>query len=283
MAKLFVNNLTIIDSSLLDQERGVVGESWRVDVELAGKLNDQGMILDFADIKRQVKQTIDRDFDHKLLVPATNPCCQLSEQSDMIEIEFRMKSGRWIRHNSPITAVTRIEADKIDHTSLADAILKRLTPNLPKNIDEFQLRLVHEATSDPSFHYSHGLKQHSGNCQRIAHGHRSRIEIYRDGVRDSGLENEWAELWRDIYIGTTSDLMEEFTSDGEDYLRFGYQADHGSFKLELPKRLCYLIDTDSTVENLAQHIADRLKSDHPDSEFQVRVFEGLDKGAVGVA
>jgi hypothetical protein len=78
-------------------------------------------------------------------------------------------------------------------------------------------------------------------------------------------------------------LIDEFITDGEEYLHFGYQANHGSFNLELPKQLCYLIETDSTVENLAQHIADRLKLDNPDSEFQVRVFEGVDKGAIGTA
>ncbi|MCP4128012.1 MAG: hypothetical protein GY753_13235, partial [Gammaproteobacteria bacterium] len=52
---------------------------------------------------------------------------------------------------------------------------------------------------------------------------------------------------------------------------------------ELPRRLCYLIDTDSTVENLAQHIADSLGRSHPQSGFQVRVFEGVDKGAIGTS
>jgi 6-pyruvoyl-tetrahydropterin synthase len=283
MSKLFVNNLTIIDSSLLDQERGVVGESWRVDVELEGSLNNQGMVLDFSDIKQYVKQTIDLHFDHKLLVPAANPRCQIEEQAEEVEIKFWLNSGAWIRHISPMTAVSRIDADQIDQKSLAAAIMGQLIPGLPDNIDDFQLRLEHEVTSDSSFHYSHGLKQHCGNCQRIAHGHRSRIEIIQDGKRNNKLETEWAELWRDIYIGTTTDLVDEFTSDGEEYLGFGYTAEHGSFKLELPKGLCYLIETDSTVENLAQHIADKLKGDHPDSGFQVRVFEGVDKGAIGTA
>ncbi len=281
MAKLFVNNLTVIDSSMLDLERGLVGESWRVDVELEGNLNSQGMVLDFSDIKRQVKQTIDRDFDHRLLVPAAIPNCRITELAEEVEIEFQLASGAWIRHRSPATAITRIDVTKIEQNSLAKAITDKLTPCLPDNVSDFQLSLQHESTSDPSFHYSHGLRQHCGNCQRIAHGHRSRIEIYRDGARNRELETEWAELWRDIYIGTKADLMHEFTSDGEGYMGFGYQAEHGSFKLEIPKRFCYLIDTDSTVENLAQHIADKLKQQHPDSNFQVRVFEGVDKGAIG--
>ncbi len=281
MAKLFINNLTIIDSSLLDEERGIVGESWRVDVELEGDLNNQGMVLDFSDIKKQVKLAIDQDFDHKLLVPASNHNCSVTESTGEIEVEFQLNSGEWIRHSSPATAVTNIDTDRIDQKSLATAIMERITPGLPDNVASFHLRLHHESAYDPSFHYSHGLRQHCGNCQRIAHGHRSRIEISQDGERNSDLETRWAEHWRDVYIGTKDDLADEFTSDGTTYLRFGYQAEHGSFQLELPKRLCYTIDTDSTVENLAQHIADKLKQEHPDSDFQVRVFEGVDKGAIG--
>lgn len=283
MAKLFVNNLTVIDFSLLDQKRGIVGESWRVDVELAGELNNQGMVLDFSDVKKQVKQIIDLHFDHKLLVPSANSNCIITEQPEETKIEFRLNSGAWIRHKSPATAVCRVDANQINQQSMATTIMEKLSPSLPDNVVEFQLKLQHETTSDPSFHYSHGLKQHCGNCQRIAHGHRSRIEIMQDGVRNRELEREWAELWRDIYIGTTTNLEDEFAADGEEYLRFGYKADHGSFSLELPKRLCYLIEAESTVENLAQHIATRLKQNHPHSEFQVRVFEGVDKGAIGTA
>jgi 6-pyruvoyl-tetrahydropterin synthase len=281
MAKLFVNNLTIIDSSLLDHERGLVGESWRVDVELEGELNAQGMVLDFAEIKRQVKQTIDQHFDHKLLVPAASPNCRISEQSDITEIAFQLDCEAWIRHRSPTDAVSSIDTDHIDQESLAAAITQKITATLPENVRSFQLSLRHETTSDPSFHYSHGLKLHGGNCQRIAHGHRSRIEIYQDGTRNHALETEWAERWLDIYIGTRDDLTGESIDDaGEKYLHFGYQTKHGRFQLELPQRFCYLIDSDSTVENLAQHIADKLKQDHPDSGFQVRVFEGVDKGAI---
>ncbi len=281
MTKLFVNNLTIIDSSLLDLERGLVGESWRVDVELEGSLNSQGMVLDFADIKKQVKQTIDQYFDHKLLIPAASPGCHITEHDGITVIEFKLSSGNWIRHSSPVTAVTQIAAERVDTDTLTAAIIEKLEPGLPDNVDNFLVRLHHETTSDPSFHYSHGLKQHAGNCQRIAHGHRSRIEIYQDGERNRKLETEWAELWRDIYIGTRSDITGDFKNEGEEYLRFGYRSDHGEFRLELPRRLCYLIETDSTVENLAQHIADSLKQEHPQSEFQVRVYEGVDKGAVG--
>jgi len=283
MTKLFVNNITIIDSSLLDPDRGIVGESWRVDVVLEGSLNQQGMVLDFADIKHQVKQTIDRFFDHKLLVPSDHHYCQITESDGKTKVAFQLNSGAVVRHTSPATAVALLNTELVTTETLTTAILEEILPTMPANVDDFQIRLHHESTSDPSFHYSHGLRQHAGNCQRIAHGHRSRIEIYQDEERNRELETEWAELWRDIYIGTRSDLVDQFRHGDADYYRFSYLAEHGEFNLELPQALCYLINTDSTVENLAQHIADSLKQKYPQSDFQVRVFEGVDKGAIGSA
>jgi 6-pyruvoyl-tetrahydropterin synthase len=277
---LFLDQLTVIDASRLDTVRGLVGESWIVDLELQGALNKDGMIQDFGEIKKEVKDTIDQHFDHKLLLPASNPECSISHHNGSTEVNFRLSSGASILHRSPSTAVSEIAAVSVDTDTVAAAIVSKLQPALPNNIQSLRVWLRHEASRGSVFHYSHGLRQHAGACQRIAHGHRSRIELYRDGVRDRQLETQWSERWKDIYIGARSDLLERLTSAGFTYYRFGYTTHEGEFELELPERNCYLIESDSTVENLAQYVADSLKSDYPDTGFRVKIFEGVNKGAI---
>ena len=166
--------------------------------------------------------------------------------------------------------------------TVAEAIEKDLMALMPDNVQVIRIRLGTEQITGTWYQYSHGLKHHCGNCQRIAHGHRSRIEISRNGARDPELEKAWAERWRDTYIGSREDLAGETTHAGTPYLHFAYSSSQGAFELELPKRACQLIDTDSTVENIAGHIAASLKQEYPDDTFEVRAFEGVGKGAIAV-
>ncbi len=280
MVRLFVDGLTVIDFSCLHPERGLLGESWLLDVELEGSLDDQGMVLDFGEIKRYVKQTVDEGFDHRLLVPIRHAATEFQEKDQRCDVSFRCSSGREIRHSGPASATCLIDSDEITPESLARAIAERLQPGLPDNVARVTISLRTEARDGACFHVSHGLKHHKGNCQRIAHGHRSFIEIFQNGKRAPALEAEWARLWRDIYIGTRADLAEKSEKNGTVYCRFSYRSGQGRFELELPAERCYLVDCDSTVENLARHVLERLRAGHPNADFKVRLFEGVGKGAI---
>lgn len=279
MPQLFVNRLTVIDCSYLDPQRGLVGESWQVDIILHGGLDDQGMVLDFGDVKKSVKHLIDTHFDHKLLAPARYPGLVSQTEDDHLMIDFTLRSGAQIQHKSPPDAVNLVDVASITADTLPAPIINTLMPHMPANVSGIEIRLWPETTDSAFYHYSHGLKQHAGNCQRIAHGHRSQLVIERNGQRDGELEQQWAKQWADIYIGTREDLR----AQDDEQMHFAYHSQQGDFALSVPTAACYLIDTDSTVENLAQHIADALKQQHPSDTFRVFAFEGVDKGAIGQA
>lgn len=283
MTTLFVNRLTVIDNAVLSPARGLVGESWQVDIELDGDLDHQGMVLDFGDVKRSIKHLIDEHFDHKLLVPADYPGLQLDDRADGLRLIFVTEDGERIEHRSPRDAVRLIPCERIAADRLAQIIADYLSPLTADNVSAVRVRLWPEPIDGAAYHYTHGLRQHAGNCQRIAHGHRSRIEILRNGQRDRTLEDDWAGRWSDVYVGTRGDLLGTRERDGVEYAEFAYRASQGSFALTLPLAHCRLIEHDSTVENIARHIADTLKAEHPQDRFKVYAYEGVDKGAVALA
>ena len=147
---------------------------------------------------------------------------------------------------------------------------------LPDNVREVRVTLTEEQATGHYYCYSHGLKKHDGNCQRIAHGHRSQVQIWKDGVRDSALEQSVANRWQDIYLGTRADIQER----SEQRIRFGYQTEQGHFMLELPADRVHLMNNDSTVECIAEHLQHMLSTDQPGAELRIKAFEGIGKGAI---
>ncbi|MEJ2307835.1 MAG: 6-carboxytetrahydropterin synthase [Gammaproteobacteria bacterium] len=280
MTILFVKGLTVMDFSYLHAERGLLGESWIVDVTLHGSLDEQGMVLDFSDVKKQVKRLVDERFDHKLIVPIESGCTKIDSDPEQPVVTFSYGShGEAIVHRSPPSALCLLDAIAVTTETVADAIETDLMDIMPANVEKIEITLCEETIDGAFYHYSHGLKQHCGNCQRIAHGHRSKIEIFRNGERDLLLEEQWAERWRDIYIGSREDLVEQ----SPERHHYRYKASQGEYDLVIPADRCYLIDTDSTVENLAAHVAEVIGERSPRDEIRVFAYEGVGKGAVGIA
>ncbi|MEM1188364.1 MAG: 6-carboxytetrahydropterin synthase [Pseudomonadota bacterium] len=282
MAKLFVDNLTVMDFSFLDRERGVVGESWIVDIELTGELDEQGMVFDFGHVKKQIKKFIDAQADHRLLVPIASPGCRTRVAGDELAIEFPLASGGIIRHSSPRDAVLLLTADAVDAAQLAVDLQTQLLSLLPENVQDVVIRLRPEAIQGAYFHYTHGLQKHQGQCQRIAHGHRSRIVIEVDGTRSSTLESQWAKTLADSYIATDHHIVEIFDHNGIEHVQLAYTAAQGDFAISLPRAQVFTMPGVSTVENIAIHLAEQVAGNEPGSVL-VKAFEGVGKGAFGAS
>ncbi len=292
--QLFVNDLTVIDFSYLCNIRGIVGESWIVDVLLDGSLNEQSMVLDFAVVKKQIKAIIDDAVDHKLLLPMQSNGLVLKDSphhKNHQTIDFFSGIGSY-HLQSPQCAFAPIDSLTITTEIVTQHLTKIILAELPSNVQGLTLSLRPEVIDGDYYHYTHGLKLHDGNCQRIAHGHRSKLQIFIDGIKNKNLEAIWCKRWQDIYIASEADrvCIDEIQLSTEakqhltpDHQFFAYVAPQGRFDIAVSTKILDVVDCDSTVELLADFIVRKLKADNleiANKEVKVIAYEGVSKGAI---
>lgn len=293
LMQLFVDDLTVIDFSYLCPIRGIVGESWIVDVLLDGSLNEMSMVLDFAVVKKQIKAIIDEAVDHKLLLPILSKSVTLKESSHQVNhqtIDFFSEVASY-HLQSPACAFASVETEAITIEAVTQHLTDVILEQLPENVKGLTLTLRAENIPGDFYHYTHGLKLHDGNCQRIAHGHRSKIQIFVDGKKDRALEHEWCQRWEDIYIASEADRVPreeiQLSDHIDEYLKpdhqfFAYWAPQGRFDIAVSSKILDVVDCDSTVELLADFILRQLVATHPELENRLKViaYEGVAKGAI---
>lgn len=289
--QLFVNDLTVIDFSYLCENRGVVGESWIVDVLLEGCLNEMSMVLDFGVVKKQVKAIIDDAVDHKLLLPKQSNKLRITKSNIREGHEFVDFSSKVSSYylQSPAQAFALIDAEEITIEAVTSHLIAVIKKQLPTNVSGLKITLRPENIDSDFYHYTHGLKKHDGNCQRIAHGHRSMITLYKDGERSTELEKYWCQRWKDIYLATIDDQVSIDDIELSDYAKtnltpdhrfFAYMAPQGRFDIAVKQQVLEVVDCDSTVELLADYIGRELKKLNPHNEITVVAYEGVGKGAI---
>jgi 6-pyruvoyl-tetrahydropterin synthase len=288
--QLFVNDLTVIDFSYCCQQRGIVGESWIVDVLLDGGLNEMSMVLDFAVVKKQIKAIIDDAVDHKLLLPMENSLVKVTDSTHHVDHEYVDVTSDRANYflQSPKCAFAKIATREITVESVTKHLTTIILEQLPENVQGLTLTLRPENISGDYYHYTHGLKLHDGNCQRIAHGHRSTIHILQQGKRNASLEKQWCLRWQDIYIASEADRINkseiELSNFAQqkltpDHQYFSYVAPQGRFDIAVESKVLDVVDCDSTVELLADFIARQLNA-QLQAEITIVAFEGVGKGAI---
>jgi len=289
--QLFVNDLTVIDFSYLCKERGIVGESWIVDVLLDGSLNEQSMVLDFAIVKKQIKAIIDDAVDHKLLLPMQADELTLADSphhTNHKTLDYHSDRANYYMQ-SPNCAFAQIDCLFITVAAVTKHLNAIIMAELPANVKGLTLILRPENITTDYYHYTHGLKLHDGNCQRIAHGHRSKIQILVDDERDASLEAAWCKRWKDIYIASEADRISandiQLSALAKnnltpDHQYFSYTAPQGRFDIAVDCKVLDVVDCDSTVELLADFIARQLKKELASKTVKVIAYEGVAKGAI---
>ncbi|MGF1687585.1 6-carboxytetrahydropterin synthase [Photobacterium japonica] len=290
--KLFVRDLTVIDASYLCEARGMVGESWILDVVMSGELNEMSMVLDFSRVKKQIKQIVDEYVDHRLIVPSQSEAIRIASTKPGYSTVDLLRGDNSMHLHCPDEAYCFIDETTVTVESVTRHLYQVLAGKLPDNVQGLALTLRHEHIDGAFYHYTHGLKKHDGNCQRIAHGHRSPVELYIEGLRDAALEQQWANRWQDIYLGSQEDAcsvsalnLSQWASVSNDtHYGFRYTAPQGEFELAIAHAETDILETDTTVELLAQFIAEQVRDDVAMGKtIEVVAYEGVGKGAMATS
>lgn len=285
---MFVEHVSVLDYAYFDAERGILGNSYHVDAELIGHLDDEGVVFDFSYAKKAIKGVIDSVCDHRLVIPGTLSPARSGE--NMLCLTLASRLAGTVEYRCPEQGICQLSSERVTCETLTHYLETEVMRAMPKNVDAVRLHLEEESFSagQPVYHYSHGLKQHYGNCQRLFHGHRNKLDIYVDGEKDPRLENELAGLWRDIHFAFPENIVDKNLRIGQRQSQLGkirirYQGQQGTFEAVLPGQNVYVMPYETTVENIARHMLDKareiLNRDGRRGKLRVRAFEGIAKGA----
>jgi 6-pyruvoyl-tetrahydropterin synthase len=279
---LFLRDFTVLDFAFLSARAGLQGESLHVSAELDGELDAQGFILDFGPAKKILKALVDNTLDHKLVVPALSPA--LTREGTA----FRL--GEWW-YDAPSEATVFLDAPEMNESELGHVLSEAALARLPANVRaaRFYFRSEPRFSTEANFRYTHGLRLHEGNCQRLFHGHRNPVEVWQDGQRLSRAEERLAREWEGVHFAhaeTVVNLTELDLLPGRPneslkgkVARLEYRSPQGLFRGDVPAERIVLLETEPSIENIARLGAARLRAQGLDGAFQVRAYEGLNKGA----
>jgi 6-pyruvoyl-tetrahydropterin synthase len=283
VVKLFVRELTVLDYAFFDPQRGVLGGSLDVDVTFVGLLDHEGVVFDFSLAKKAVKKVIDDLCDHRLVLPNS----LVRDLGDgMIEVDTTYGRGNRLLYQCPEEGVCALDADAYSLPAMRVHLMKEVMRVMPENVDRVELDFRDEELGiAPHYRYTHGLKQHYGNCQRLLHGHRNRVDVFIDGQREPSLEERVCEMWKDIHLAIPENLVGEEHEVGRrqdhlDAVSLDYTSSQGRFSLTLPGKAVYVMPLETTVENISRHLRD-LVQDWVGADRHVEVFayEGIRKGS----
>mgnify|MGYP000043754412 CR=1 FL=1 len=292
---LFYDHVTVLDYAYFSEHLGPVGHSQVVDVEFIGKTDHEGMLYDFSLAKKKVKEIIDRECDHRFVVPKA--MTTVKDGQAHIKTSFGFGDEE-IEYWCPAEGICEIPFAHVSDATLVTHLEELVMKEMPETVSAIKLSLRSE-TLEPEasfFHYTHGLKDHYGNCQRLIHGHRSTLNIYRNSVRDYELEELLATdtfsscihfvMWDNIVNKDEIIKSEDMEHPvgrlpNTPVVHITYESEQGVFTAKLPGKICYITPKETTVENLSIHFCSLIKSEYAleNEQITVNAFEGIGKGS----
>lgn len=291
---LFVRDIDRIDCAVFDPSIGVIGQSWYVDIEVDGQLDQNGFVYDFSQLKKLVKAVLKQTVDHALLIPIMSKHVhfQETELGELWQLKAKTRltglDSDWT-YQCPKGAVYPVRTIKITQEILEQECSKLIRHRLGNTIHRVDIKLRSEAANngDSFFRYTHGITHHEGLCQRLFHGHRSRIEVYIADERRRDLEQYIAhDVFGSIIHVASINQIKDAKFDprsrptGQEPITLAYESSLGYYEAKIPANRIFFVEKETSVEWLAKEIATLLAEQTQEPAIKVRCFEGIGKGAV---
>ncbi|CAI2538189.1 Uncharacterised protein [Serratia liquefaciens] len=259
-----------------------------VNIFLDGELRLESMNVVLSVAKKTINRVVDYFIYHALIFPAGNGNVQVEPSKNNTTVCIIQPSGLLkFFVSTPNCIFLWLPSTGITVRGLGHVIEKDILSWLPDEIDIVEVPLEPEAFNGAYYNYSHGLKKHDGNCQRISHGHRSAIHIYVEEQHSLKMEGCWAVRWNSTYLVTAEDIVsvgQLSTAGGalwhSDLISSAYYGTHGSFELLTIKENTDILPGDTTVGSLVLYVHKKTRSHLPAVKLEVHAFEGIDKGAI---
>lgn len=295
---LFIRDVTKLDCAIFDAASGVIGQSWHVDLTVSGTLDSNGFVTDFAPLKKLVKGVLDSTLDHALLIPVGSQMVQYAETQKGEHWRLRAKDRMTqtdftVDYECPKGAVFPIHAVALKTTIIEQEFSRLLRHRLPESVLQIGIKLREEKLkpTEATYRYTHGLPGHEGLCQRLFHGHRSRIEVYIGNERRPDLEHFIARevFGTNVHIASPQQVRSGPISIGKrlastEPITLAFSGSLGSYVGTLPANRVFFVERETSIECIAHQLARLLKKEEaPTDRVRVIAFEGINKGAIAEA
>ena len=111
------------------------GHTYAVHAKISGKLDKNGIIMDFSQLKETLKQIAD-ELDHKILIPEKNKSVKIEKDNTSVKISFLDK-----HYIFPLTDCIFLPIISTTAENLAIYVLEKIQKKItfPKNIEDIEV------------------------------------------------------------------------------------------------------------------------------------------------
>lgn len=283
-SSIFLNDLTVIDYSIITPGGVIVGGAATLNLEVSGPVEPhEGVVIDFSECKKKIKELIDgySGFDHKCWINLEDPNIVFDMKVDQNQVSHQVShrtSGLTI--NAGEDAFAWVTNDPT--TDIENFLNHRMSPYVVSNIslNTSIIPVPRANTNSFVFRYVHGLKNSTSHgCKNIVHGHKSWVSaVCAEGsqaMADRVLNIIATDLDSCIFVHA-EDLK---STDGGVYKVAYDTPERGEMSMSFTQKLIVL-ETQTTVEHIVEYVRaryyDQLRTVGVKELF---VSEGLCKGA----